>query len=747
MIEIFKFKYMSKVCDDLKIDVRSYVVENELPFDGAPVFLCPPTQRTLELWEHCKQLLEAERATGGVLDIDTDIISTIDSHKPGYISRELEQIVGLQTEKPLKRAVKPFGGVRVVDTACQQNDYVLNPRITEIFTKYRKTHNDGVFSAYTQEMRVFRKTGILTGLPDSYGRGRIIGDYRRLALYGTDFLIKSKQSDLDSLNDDEMIDDVIKLREEVSEQIQALILIQKMASDYGFDVSKPASNAKEAIQWVYFAYLASVKEQDGAAMSLGNVCNFFDIYLEKDIKKGVLTEDEAQELVDNFVIKLRLVRHLRQDEYNQLFAGDPTWITESLAGMRMDGKHKVTKTTYRFLQTLYNLGPAPEPNITILWSDRLPKPFKEFVSKVSIETSSIQYENDDLMREFGQCDDYGIACCVSRMEIGKEMQFFGARCNIAKALLLAINQGKDETTGMLVVPNIPKLKNEKILDYEEIMVNYNKVLEYLSKVYIKTMNVIHYMHDKYYYERAQMAFLDTDIKRNMAFGVAGLSVVADSLSAIKYAKVFPIRDENGLTIDFKIEGDFPCYGNDDDRVDLLAKDIVKDFRLMLGKYHIYRDAKPSLSVLTITSNVIYGYKTGATPDGRKAKQPFAPGANPMHGRDNSGAIASLDSVAKIDYNFAEDGISNTFSVIPDTLGSDINTQIENLIQLIDGYFKKKAHHLNVNVFDPRVLKDAMDNPSLYPQLTIRVSGYAVNFVRLSRHQQQEVIDRTFFNQL
>lgn len=626
--------------------------------------------------------------------------------------------------------------------ACEENGKKLDENVFEIFTKYRKTHNDGVFDGYTEEMLKLRKTGILTGLPDAYARGRIIGDYRRVALYGIDKLIEAKEEDRRNLIG-VMTDETIRLREEVNEQIKALKMMKEMAASYGYDISQPALNAHEAIQWTYFAYLSAIKEHDGAAMSLGNVNSFFDIYIEKDLKNGTLTEETAQELIDQFVIKLRLVRHLRTTEYNALFAGDPTWVTESLGGAWSNGKHKVTKTSYRFLQTLYNLGPSPEPNLTILWSEKLPKPFKEFCTKVSIDTSSIQYENDDLMREVACSDDYGISCCVSLLESGKQMQFFGARCNIAKALLLAINEGVDEITGIKIVDGIKPLKG-KYLDYKDVMAEYKKVMAFLAENYVNTMNVIHYMHDKYYYERAQMSLLDTNVKRVMAFGIAGLSVTADSLSAIKFAKVKPIKNEQGIAVDFETEGEFPKYGNDDDRVDSIAKKIVSDFNKELEKHHIYRNAKPTLSVLTITSNVVYGEKTGSTPDGRKQGMPFAPGANPMHGRDTSGAIASLNSVAKIDYEDARDGISNTFSAALRTLGATEEDQKKTLISLLDGYFKKRAHHININIMSRETLLHAMEHPELYPQLTIRVSGYAVNFIKLTRAQQQEVISRTFF---
>ncbi|MBN2367866.1 formate C-acetyltransferase [Candidatus Woesearchaeota archaeon] len=723
------------------INVRQFVYDNLAPYDGDASFLKGPSEKTTQLWEICKGLLKEEVKKGGVLDIDTETISSITSHKPGYIKKELESIYGLQTDEPLKRAIKPFGGIRVVEAACEQNGRKLSPKVIEIFTKYRKSHNDGVFDAYTPEMRSMRKEGILTGLPDNYARGRIIGDYRRVALYGIDRLIAEKENDKAAL-DGEMNEDKIKLREEVSEQIRALGLMKEMAQSYGFDISGPAKNAREAIQWTYFAFLAALKEQDGAAMSLGNVSGFFDIYLEKEIKEGNLTEEEAQELVDHFIMKLRLVRHLRMDEYNQLFAGDPTWLTESIGGVWRDGRHKITKTSYRFLQTLYNLGPSPEPNMTILWSEKLPTPFKEFCTKISIDTSSIQYENDELMEKCWDYDDYGIACCVSYTKMGKGMQFFGARCNIAKALLYALNMGKDEISGADIVPGIEPIEGE-YLDYDEVIKRYKKVMPKLAEMYVNTMNVIHYMHDKYYYERAQMSLIDTNVERTMAFGMAGLSVIADSFSAIKYAKVKPVRNQYGITTDFIIDGDFPKYGNDDEKVDAIANEVTEDFWKELARHKIYRDATPTLSILTITANVVYGHKTGSTPDGRKAGEPFAPGANPMHGRDSSGAVASLNSVAKIPYEYCKDGISNTFSLVPQTLGADETERVHKLVMLLDGYFKKNAHHLNVNVLNREVLVDAMEHPEKYPQLTIRVSGYAVNFIKLTPEQQKEVIARTF----
>lgn len=724
-----------------EINTRDFILNNLTPYDGDSSFLAGPTKATTKLWQQCSELLKQEIKNGGVLDVDTKTIPSIASHKPGYLDKKLEKIVGYQTDAPLKRAIKPYGGVRVVESACKENGYEVDPQVVEIFTKYRKSHNDGVFDAYTKTMRQLRSTGILTGLPDNYARGRIIGDYRRVALYGIDRLIEAKKADKEAL-DGTMTDDLIQLREEVSEQIKALEEMKVMAASYGLDISQPATNAQEAIQWTWFGFLSSLKEQDGAAMSLGNVSSFFDIYIERDLANGSLTEVEAQELVDHFIMKCRFIRHLRMNAYNELFAGDPTWTTESIGGFFANGQHKVTKTSFRFLQSLYNIGPAPEPNLTILWSDKLPEGFKKFCAQISIDTSSLQYENDGLMREVSGADDYSIACCVSMMETGKEMQFFGARCNLAKAMLMALNEGRDEKTGDVVVPDIDKLPAGPI-DYKEFEKRFKKTVAYLAKAYVNTMDVIHYMHDKYYYERAQMALMDTKVKRNMAFGVAGLSVVADSISAIKFAEVSAVRDERGLTKDFKVKGKFPTYGNDDDKVDLIAKQLVKDFNQELAKQHIYRNAIPTLSVLTITSNVVYGHKTGATPDGRKAGEPFAPGANPMHGRDHSGAIASLNSVAKIDYRNARDGVSNTFSIVPKTLGENKKVQIKNLVAMLDGYFNKHAHHLNVNVLNRETLLDAMDHPEKYPQLTIRVSGYAVNFVKLDKDHQLEVLARTF----
>ncbi|MEI6835930.1 MAG: formate C-acetyltransferase [Candidatus Falkowbacteria bacterium] len=729
-----------------KLDVRSFVLKNITPYQGDASFLFGPSKKTQRLWGECEYLLKQETRRGGVLKIDNRLVSSITSHKPGYIDKSLEIIFGLQTDEPLKRAIKPFGGLRSIEKACEENGVTLDKTVSEIFSKYRKTHNEGVFDAYTDKMRLLRKTGILTGLPDAYARGRIIGDYRRVALYGVDYIIETKKGDKNKLDPSEMTEEVIRLREEISEQIKALEAMKEMAAAYGFDISTPAKNAREAIQWTYFAYLAALKEQDGAAMSLGNVSSFFDIYLEHDLSEGLISEEEAQELIDQFIIKLRLVRHLRPNEYNQLFAGDPVWLTESIGGMFENGKSKVTKTSYRFLQTLFNIGPSPEPNLTVLWSKDLPDNFKKFCAEVSIKTSSIQYENDDLMRETSGHDDYGISCCVSKLAIGQQMQYFGARCNLVKALLLSLNEGKDEMSGLKIIDSISPLSG-KTLDYKQVLKEFKKSLSFLASEYIKTMNVIHFMHDKYYYERAQMSLVDSNVDRLVAYGLAGLSVAADSLSAIKYAKVVPLRNEEGITTAFEINGDYPKYGNNDKRVDDIAIKLVNDFNAELSKHHIYRGAKPTLSILTITSNVVYGQKTGATPDGREAGAPFAPGANPMHGRDTKGAIASLNSVAKLEYKNAQDGISNTFSITPSTLGSNLEEQVNNLTSLLSGYFAKGAHHLNVNVFNKETLKDAMDHPEKYPQLTIRVSGYAVHFVKLSRTQQQEVLARTFFESI
>ena len=728
-----------------EINVTDFVKTNLTPYCGDASFLSGPTERTKKIWNLCLDALAEERANNGIRAIDPVTVSTITSHKAGYIDKENELIVGLQTDELLKRAIKPFGGINVVAKACRENGVEVDDRVKDIFTHYRKTHNDGVFDIYTEEIRSFRSLGFLTGLPDNYARGRVIGDYRRLALYGADRLIEAKTNDLRSLTGP-MDEARIRLREEVAEQIKALKEIKVMGEYYGLELGRPAYTAQEAVQWVYMAYLAAVKEQDGAAMSLGNVSSFLDIYIEYELSKGLIDESFAQELIDQFVIKLRMVRHLRMNSYNEIFAGDPTWVTESIGGRFNDGRVKVTKTSFRFLQTLYNLGPSPEPNMTVLWSPELPEGFKNFCAKVSIDTSSVQYENDDLMRSVRHSDDYGIACCVSFQDIGRQIQFFGARANLAKALLLAINGGRCENTGTVMVKGIPVLSGD-VLNYDEVLANYKVVLKEIARVYNEAMNIIHYMHDKYYYEKAQMAFVDTNPRINLAYGAAGLSIAADSLSAIKYAKVTAHRNEIGLTESFDIEGEFPCYGNDDDRVDQIAVDLTHYFSTELGKLPVYKNARPTLSILTITSNVMYGKKTGATPDGRKKGVAFAPGANPMHGRDTKGAIASLSSVSKINYNDAQDGVSNTFSIVPKSLGATEEDRIDNLVCMMDGYFSKGAHHLNVNVLNREMLEDAMEHPEKYPQLTIRVSGYAVNFVRLSREHQLEVISRSFHEKM
>lgn len=723
-----------------EIDVRDFILANYTPYDGDESFLASPTENTQKLWEQLSDKMKIERDRGGVYDIDEHTISTITSHKPGYINQELEVIVGVQTDEPLKRAIMPFGGIRLVHTELETYHRELPKEIDEVF-KYRKTHNDGVFDVYTDEIKRARHCGIITGLPDAYGRGRIIGDYRRVALYGTAFLIEEKKKAKSESIAAAMDSNLMQLREELSEQIRALGELTEMAASYGFNISKPAANTREAIQWLYFGYLAAVKEQNGAAMSLGRVSTFLDVYAEQDIKNGLFTEEQIQEMVDHFVMKLRIVRFLRTPDYDELFSGDPTWVTESLGGMALDGRHMVTKMTYRFLHTLTNLGPAPEPNLTVLWSERLPEAFKDYCAKVSIETSSIQYENDDIMRpKYG--DDYGIACCVSAMRIGKQMQFFGARANLAKALLYAINGGKDERYGMQVGPELAPVTSE-YLQYEEVRRKFDAMCDWLANLYINTLNIIHYMHDKYSYERIEMALHDEEILRTMAGGIAGLSVVADSLSAIKNAKVKPIRNEAGLAVDFEIEGDYPKYGNNDPVVDEIAADIVSSFMRKLRRQKTYRNSLQTLSVLTITSNVVYGKKTGSTPDGRKAGEPFAPGANPMHGRDTSGSIASMKSVARLPYDDSEDGISYTFSIVPDALGKTKEQKTKNLVTLLDGYFLETGHHINVNVFNRETLLDAMEHPEKYPQLTIRVSGYAVNFIKLTREQQKEVLSRTF----
>ncbi|MFC0560117.1 formate C-acetyltransferase [Halalkalibacter alkalisediminis] len=729
---------------EVSIDVRDFIQRNYTLYEGNERFLAEPTENSNKLWAQIMDLTKQERENGGVLDMDTALVSSIVSHEPGYLNKELEQVVGLQTDEPFKRSLQPYGGIRMAVDSCKSYGYKVAPDVVDTFSKYRKTHNQGVFDAYTTEMKLARKAGIVTGLPDAYGRGRIIGDYRRVALYGIHYLIEQKQKDLESTSS-VMSEAVIRDREEISEQIRALQELKEMATSYGFDLSEPAQTAKEAFQWVYFAYLAAIKEQNGAAMSLGRTSTFLDIYIERDIKEGRLTEVEAQELVDHFVMKLRLVKFARTPDYNELFSGDPTWVTESIGGVGVDGRPLVTKNSFRFLHTLDNLGPAPEPNLTVLWSNQLPKGFKDYCANMSIKTSSIQYENDDLMRShYG--DDYGIACCVSAMKIGKQMQFFGARANLAKTLLYAINGGIDEKLKMQVGPSFAPITKE-YLEYDEVLDKFDKVMDWLAGLYMNTLNVIHYMHDKYSYERIEMALHDKEIVRTMACGIAGLSVTADSLSAIKHAKVKIIRDENGIAVDYDIEGDYPKYGNNDARVDDIAVWLVKTFMDKLKKHQTYRNAVPTMSVLTITSNVVYGKKTGNTPDGRKAGEPFAPGANPLHGRDKKGALASLTSVAKLPYEDSLDGISNTFSIVPKALGKEEQDQITNLVGILDGYAKQGGHHLNINVFNRETLLDAMEHPEEYPQLTIRVSGYAVNFIKLTRDQQIDVINRTFHESL
>jgi formate C-acetyltransferase len=727
------------------IDVRDFIVRNVRPYEGDAAFIAGPTDQTTALWDKVTGLLKQERASkGGVLDADTEVFSSIVSHGPGYIDRGLELIVGLQTDKPLKRAIMPFGGWRMVKNGLEAYGFTASSKLQETFPDIRKTHNDGVFDVYTEEMMRCRKSGVITGLPDSYGRGRIIGDYRRLALYGAERLIADKRDQFASLELDRMDEETLRLREEIAEQLRALDDFVQMAAGYGFDVKRPAADAREAVQWTYLAYLAAVKEANGAAMSLGRVSTFLDIYFERDIRGGTLSEVEAQALIDQLVIKLRLVRFLRTPEYDQLFSGDPTWVTECIGGMALDGRTLVTKSSFRMLQTLRNLGPAPEPNLTVLWSERLPEGFKAFCAETSIGTCSIQYENDDLMRTYWG-DDYGIACCVSAMRIGKQMQFFGARANLGKTLLYAINGGRDEVSGEQTGPAFAPITGE-ILDYDEVLARFLPMMEWLAKAYMNTLNAIHYMHDKYMYERMEMALHDRDILRTMACGIAGLSVVADSLSAIKYAKVKVVRDERGLATDFVVEGEYPAFGNNDARVDPIAVWLVETFMGLLRKQKAYRNAVPTQSVLTITSNVVYGNKTGSTPDGRKAGQPFVPGANPMHGRDRKGAVASMASVAKLPYASALDGISYTFTIVPGALGPTEEERNANLVGMLDGYFAQGGHHINVNVFDRETLLHAMDHPELYPQLTIRVSGYAVNFIKLTREQQLDVINRTFHAQ-
>ena len=729
-----------------KIDVRNFIQKNYTPYEGNATFLTGTTEKTKKLWDEVLKLYEKERnSNGSVLDIDTKTISTVSAHEAGYIDKDLEEIVGLQTDEPLKRAIMPYGGIKIVEKSCEAYGREVDPEVDKIFHTVRKTHNDGVFSVYTPDIRAARSAHLITGLPDGYGRGRIIGDYRRVALYGVDELIREKQLDLEELDVDEFTEDVIREREEIYEQIKALNELKVMAAKYGFDISRPAGNAKEAIQWLYFGYLGAVKDQNGAAMSIGRTSTFLDIYIERDFKNGTLTEEQAQELMDHFVMKLRLVRFLRTPEYNELFSGDPVWVTESIGGMGVDGRTLVTKNSFRVLHTLENLGPAPEPNLTVLWSTRLPEGFKRYTANLSIKTSSIQYENDDVMRTtLG--DDYGIACCVSPMKIGKQMQFFGARANLAKTLLYAINGGKDEKSGKQVAPRFEPITSE-YLDYDEVMVKFDQMMDYVAKIYIKALNAIHYMHDKYSYEAIEMALHDKDVIRTMACGIAGLSVVADSLSAIKYAKVKVIRDENGLAVDYEIEGDYPKFGNDDDRVDQIAVDVVTQFLRKLKKHPAYRGAKQTLSILTITSNVVYGKATGNTPDGRRAGAPFGPGANPLHGRDTNGALAVMNSIAKLPFEESEDGISFTFAITPSTLGQDMWTKETNLVSMLDGYFAETGHHINVNVFDRALLEDAMEHPEKYPQLTIRVSGYAVNFTKLTREQQLDVINRTIHERI
>ena len=722
------------------VDVREFIQKNYTPYTGDDLFLTNATDKTIKLWNIVLNLYKKEKSNGGVLDIDANTISTMTSHKPGYIEKDLEQIVGLQTDVPLKRAIMPFGGIRIVEKSCEAYGKQVAPEIEEIFHKVRKTHNEGVFDAYTPDVRAARSSHLLTGLPDGYGRGRIIGDYRRVALYGVNFLITKKKENLKYYDPDIFDEAIIREREEIAEQIKALNELKEMALNYGFDISVPAANAKEAIQWTYFAYLGAIKEQNGAAMSIGRVSTFLDIYIQRDLDNGTLTEEQAQELMDHFVMKLRLVRFLRTPEYDELFSGDPVWVTESIGGMGIDGRTLVTKNSFRILHTLTTLGPAPEPNLTVLWSTRLPEGFKRFTCNLSIKTSSIQYENDDLMRGYWG-DDYGIACCVSAMEIGKQMQFFGARCNLAKTLLYAINGGRDEISGQQIAPKFEKITSE-YLHYNEVMEKFENMMDYVTRIYIKALNTIHYMHDKYCYEKLEMALHDTHILRTMACGIAGLSVVADSLSAIKYAKVKVIRNEDDLAVDYEIEGDYPKFGNDDDRVDKIAIDLVRIFIKKLRKHKTYRNAKTTMSILTITSNVVYGKNTGNTPDGRRAGTPFGPGANPLHCRDTHGALAVLNSISKLPYKHSEDGISYTFSISPKSLGKTEENKITNLVTMLDGFFSKNGHHINVNVFDRELLIDAMNHPEKYPQLTIRVSGYAVNFTKLTREQQLDVINRT-----
>ena len=729
-----------------EIDVRNFIQKNYTPYNGDSSFLVEPTEKTKKLWNKVLDLYEKEKKSdGNVLDIDTKTISGINAYAPGYIDKNLEEIVGLQTDAPLKRAIMPYGGIRIVEKSCEAYGRKVDEEVDKIFHTIRKTHNDGVFSVYTPDIRAARSSHLITGLPDGYGRGRIIGDYRRIALYGVDMLIEYKKSTLETLNTDYFTEDIIRQREEVFEQIKALNELKEMAKSYGCDISKPANNSKEAVQWLYFGYLGATKEQNGAAMSIGRNTTFLDIYFERDLQNGSITENELQELMDHFVMKLRMIRFLRTPEYNELFSGDPVWVTESIGGQGVDGRTLVTKNSFRILHTLETLGPAPEPNLTVLWSTALPDGFKKYTTKLSIKTSSIQYENDDVMRQtLG--DDYGIACCVSPMKIGKQMQFFGARANLAKSLLYAINGGRDELSGKQVTPEFEPIKSE-YLDFDEVIKKFDNMLDYVARIYIKALNAIHYMHDKYSYEALEMALHDRDLIRTMACGIAGLSVVADSLSAIKYAKVKVIRDETGLAVDYEVEGEFPKYGNDDDRVDRIAVEIVRTFINKLRKHPTYRNSKQTLSILTITSNVVYGKSTGTTPDGRKSGAPFGPGANPLHGRDTEGALAVMNTIAKLPFEDSEDGISYTFSITPRTLGYDEDSRTSNLISMLDGFFAKTGHHINVNVFDRSLLEDAMEHPEKYPQLTIRVSGYAVHFTKLTREQQLDVINRTIHEKI
>ena len=729
-----------------EINVRDFIQNNYTPYEGDSSFLKGTTEKTKKLWDEVLELYKKEKeAKGGVLDIDTKTVSTVAAHDAGYIDKDLEEIVGLQTDAPLKRAIMPFGGIRIVEKSCEAYGRKVDPEVDKIFHTIRKTHNDGVFSVYTPDIRAARSSHLITGLPDGYGRGRIIGDYRRVALYGVDVLIALKKEELEVLDTNEFTEEIIREREEIKEQIDALQALKVMAAKYGYDISRPASNAKEAVQWLYFGYLGAIKDQNGAAMSIGRTTTFLDIYFERDLADGTLTEEQVQEIMDHFVMKLRLVRFLRTPEYNELFSGDPVWVTESIGGMGIDGRTLVTKNSFRILHTLENLGPAPEPNLTVLWSTRLPEGFKRYTTDLSIKTSSIQYENDDLMR-ITLGDDYGIACCVSPMKIGKQMQFFGARANLAKTLLYAINGGRDEISGKQVTPKYAPITSD-YLDFDEVLEKFDQMMEYVAKIYIKALNAIHYMHDKYSYEAIEMALHDREILRTMACGIAGLSVVADSLSAIRYAKVKIIRDETGLAVDYEIEGDFPKFGNDDDRVDEIAVCIVKRFLQKLQKHQTYRNSKQTLSILTITSNVVYGKNTGNTPDGRRAGAPFGPGANPLHGRDTNGALAVMNSIAKLPFEEAEDGISYTFSITPGTLGKTEDERVTNMVNMLDGYFKQTGHHINVNVFDRSLLLDAMDHPEKYPQLTIRVSGYAVNFTKLTREQQLDVVNRTIHEKI